>query len=88
MSTRAPRHRRETTPEQRRNEREVVLWAIFLVGAGVYLVLLTTVWDRGATALGILLCGVIGAVVQIRRDCRVRQRAAEEHPGSGGPSAR
>lgn len=86
MSTGTPRHRGELTPAQRKHEREVMLALVFLVGAGVYLVLLTTVWDRGATALGILLCGVIGTVVQIRRDRRVRRRAAEEHPGSGGTS--
>ena len=49
MSTRTPRHRGELTPAQRKNEREVVSALVFLLGAGVYLVLLATVWDRGAT---------------------------------------
>ena len=51
-----------------------MLWAIFLVGAGVYLVLLSTVWDRGATALGVLLCGIIGMWMGRRRGRRGRNR--------------
>ena len=51
-----------------------MLWAIFLVGAGGYLVLLSTVWDRGATALGILLCGIIGMWIERWRGRRGRTR--------------
>ncbi len=74
MSTSGSRHRGERTSEQRKGEQEIVLWTIFLVGAGVYLVLLTTVWDRGATALGILLCGVIGMWIESWRGRRGRKR--------------
>lgn len=74
MSARAPRHRGERTPEQRRCEREIVLWVAFLLGAGVYLILLVTVWDQGATALGILLCGVIGFYLERWRGRRRRRR--------------
>jgi hypothetical protein len=88
VSTRAPRHRGETTPAQQRREREIVLWMIFLVGAGVYLVLLSTVWGQGATALGILSCGVIGFYLERWRGWRSRRRAAEERLGRGEPSAR
>jgi hypothetical protein len=86
VSTRAPRHRGETTPAQRKREREFVLAAAFLLGAGVYLVLLTTVWDRGATALGILLCGVIVTLAESWRDRRSRKRAERAGRSSrGGP---
>ena len=74
MSTRTPRHRGELTPAQRKNEREVVSALVFLLGAGVYLVLLATVWDRGATALGILLCGIIGMWIERWRGRRSRTR--------------
>ena len=86
MSTRTPRHRGELTPAQRKNEREVVSALVFLLGAGVYLVLLATVWDRGATALGILLCAVIGMWVERWRDRRSRWRAGRSgRPSNGGP---
>jgi hypothetical protein len=74
VSTSGPRHRGERTSEHREREREIVLWAIFLVGAGGYLVLLSTVWDRGATALGILLCGIIGMWIERWRGRRGRTR--------------
>lgn len=85
MSARTPRHRGETTPAQRKHEREVVLALVFLLGAGVYLVVLTTVWDRGATALGILLCGVIVTLAESWRDRRSRKRAGRAgRPSRGG----
>lgn len=51
-----------------------MLSVLFLLGAGVYLVLLASVWDRGATALGIVLCGVIGMWIERRRGRRGQRR--------------
>lgn len=78
MNGRAPRHREERTPQQRRNETEVVLAIIAFVVCLGLLIWMAAAWDAWPMAIGLTISGILGAWWHDQRRNRKKARQHRE----------